>query len=112
MTTHVDLIRGEKNFQLEFTIYEADGSVLDLTEGTPTFILRKYGVDQLSLLIDGYLPGPGSTGVCRFSLSTQLETLTPGDYDAEIEIDYDSGKLLKVPDITVLVKEDIRYGTT
>ena len=97
----IEIVQGDANFYLEFTIYDADGTVQDISSSTPTIKFQLYGGSTIALEVDGDLVGGGTTGQCQFEMGTI--SLDAGDYFAEIEINYDSGIILTVPDITVLI---------
>ena len=105
--TEVTLVRGDKGFDLEFTVQEADASAFDLTGATVKF---KMAVSQSgSLKIDGpcTITDP-LQGKCKYTIGdTDLDTA--GQYVAELEITI-GAKIVTITDILVKVIKDLPQG--
>lgn len=104
--TEVVIVRGDKNFALQFTIYDADNQTIDLT-----------GVSKIELKFKSYEDGTvkkilgtiinAKAGDVQFPVSDEFVDLT-GEFKAEIEITYSTGQVITAPNITIKVIPDIR----
>jgi len=103
--TQLVLVKGDANFNLKFTIYDQDDTLVDLSNSIPYLKIQKYGESTVAVTYTGNSISTGTAGQCTIPVSTV--SLDEGDYIAEIEIVYSTGKILTVPDIEVLVKEQL-----
>ncbi len=87
-----ELIKGDKLFDLEFTVKDADGNAVDLTNATVKFKMRKYGATTLK--VNGTCTITDATnGKCKYTVQDgDLDTV--GTYQAELEITYSDGKII------------------
>jgi len=105
--TEIKLVRGDKNYSLEFTIYDADNNLVDLSNVTSIVLkIKKYGSSSLFASIEGSVEGDGTTGQCSFPIGTTFLTET-GEFKAEIEITYSTGKVITAPGILIKVIPDL-----
>jgi len=105
--TEIKLVRGDKNYYLQFTIYDSDNNLVDLSDVTSiTLNIKKDGASSLFASISGEIEGDGTTGQCSFPIGTTFLTET-GEFKAEIEITYSSGKVITAPGIRIKVIPDL-----
>ena len=105
--TELTLVRGDKGFDLEFTVQEADGTVFDLTGATVKF---KMALPQnAQLKIDGLctITDP-LDGKCKYTIQDG-DLDTSGTYVAELEITI-GAKVITVTDIIVKIVKDLPQG--
>lgn len=106
--SEVEIIQGDANYLLTFTVYDADDNLVDLT-GASTISLKykKYGEDSVESII-GSIQGSPLLGVCQFNISSKFSAVASiGEYKAEIEIVYSSGQIITAPDIVIKVYSDL-----
>jgi len=102
----IKLVRNDANFYLEFYIKDAEGNAVDLTNvSTITFKMQSYDGGSLVADINGEVTS-ATNGICRFLVGAQLANID-GDYVAEIQITYTSGKIITAPEISVKVIKDL-----
>jgi len=105
--TEIKLVRGDVNYYLEFTIYDSDDNLVDLSDVTSIVLkIKKYGASSLFATINGSVTGDGASGQCSFPVGTTFESET-GEFQAEIEITYSSGKVITAPGISIKVIPDL-----
>ena len=100
----IEIVRGDRNFYLEFTILDSDGNVLDLTNATPRLKWKNYE-DGTVYEIVGDLVEP-KEGTCRFFVEDQFVGVT-GEFKAEIEITYSDGRVITAPNLSIKVIPDL-----
>lgn len=88
----IEIVRNDKNFYLRFTIQDADGVAVDLTNATVRFKMVSIGgtvnkVNGVCVLDDAV------NGSCSYLVQAE-DTDTIGFYNAELELTYSGGKLL------------------
>jgi len=114
MYTEITLIKGDKNFNLEFAIRQKDetpDTLVGCTSGT--LKIQAYGSSTLSDTIGTTVISPGSLdtipGTISFTiLSTHNFINNVGEYKAEIELYYEAtGQVLTCPDIYIEVEADL-----
>lgn len=100
----IELIRNDVGFDIEFEINDADGVDVNLTDSTIKFKMWKPGVATCK--INGSCTiTDASKGECKYTVLTD-DLNTAGNYDAELEITYTSGKIITASGISVKIKED------
>lgn len=100
------LVRGDRVYYLEFEVRDADGDLVDLTGCSIGFKMQKYGETSLTLNKSGQVIAPGSLGVCQILIEDELTNVS-GEFIAELEIRWPSGKILTAPDIYVKILSDL-----
>lgn len=100
------LIRNDKNYYLTLEVREADGSLVNLTGSTVLFKLQKYGSSTLLMEKEGSVVSPGSLGLCQVYIASELVS-KDGEFIAELEITWPSGKVLTAPEINVKILKDL-----
>ena len=102
-TAEITLTKGDKGFDLTFTVKDDDDVVVDFSTATGVkFKMIKPGSSTAK--IDGTctLTDP-SNGVCTYTMgSTDLDTV--GVYNGELEITYSASHIVTVRNIVVIVK--------
>ena len=100
------LVRGDKNFLLEFSVLEADGEIVDLTGASIDFRMQRYGESTLTLDKAGEVTN-GTLGLCQVKIEQELVDLS-GEFFAELQITWIAeGKVLTVPGISIKVLKDL-----
>jgi len=101
-----ELIRNDKLFDLEFQILDADGTAVDLTGySTIRFKMMIAGGDVLK--INGVCSVTNAIeGRCKYTIQDG-DLDTAGDFDAEIEITYTSGKVITTGRFYIRILEDL-----
>jgi len=103
--TEIKIVRNDKNFILEFTIYDLDGNVVDLTGITSIKLKCKQYGDSIVKEINGTVTDP-ENGQCQFLVKDEFVGVT-GEFKAEIEMTFSNGKVLTAPGITIKVIPDL-----
>jgi len=105
--TDIKLVRGDTNYNIEFIIKDAEGSVIDLTNATVVLKMQSYQGGDLVVNLTGEIPMETQTsGVCKFVITDQFQDLT-GEFQAEIQITYSGGKVITAPNISIKVIPDL-----
>lgn len=103
----ITIVRGDRNFQLNFTIYDLDNKPIDLT-GIQSIIFRfKNYENGMVYELSGQVVGDPVNGQVAFHVGDTFVNLL-GEFKAEIELTYSNGQILTAPNITVRVIPDIR----
>jgi len=100
------LVRNDKNYFIELEVKEASGDAVDLSGSTVLFQLQKYGESTLTMSKTGTVLSPGSLGLCQIYIASELINKS-GEFIAELEITWPSGKVLTAPEISVKVLKDL-----
>jgi len=104
--TEIQIVRGDKNFPLHFTIYDADNKPVDLT-GVDSIVLKYKNYENGEVVnIPGTVQNP-TEGSVVFQVTDQFVDIV-GEFKAEIEITYSNGCVLTAPNIVIKVIPDIR----
>jgi len=102
------LVRGDKNYIIEFEVRDAEGNIVDLSEVTGIkFKMKKYGATSLTIDKSASVVPPGTQGLCQVLIETELLN-EYGEYYAELEITWTGDKVLTAPNIFVKVLKDLR----
>lgn len=104
--TCITIVRNDKNFVLEFTIYDADSVIVDLTGVSSIKLKYKSYSNGTVTSITGTVIEPSTSGKAQFIIGEQFVGIT-GEFKAEIEITYLSGQVLTAPNLTIEVIPDI-----
>jgi len=78
------LVRGDKEYFLEFEVRDADGEIVNLTGCSVQYRLQKYGESTLTLDKAGNVLA-GTLGLCQILIATELVNKS-GEYYSELEI--------------------------
>lgn len=98
-------VRNDQNFYQEFDIADYLGETVDITGCSIGLKLQRYGSGNLVVnkqceVLDGTL------GLCRVFIEDEIKSLS-GEFAAELEIRWPSGKILTAPDIFVKILKDL-----
>lgn len=98
------LIKGDTQFSIGFTITESDGTTaVDLTNATVIFKVGSYS----STLFSGECTvTDAEAGQCSYTVLDD-ELSSAGNYRGELQITWDSGKVLTAQDINVTIYEEL-----
>lgn len=99
------LIKGDSGYIIEFQVKDADGNIVDIEGCSVLFNIQKYGSSTLLFSLPGTVTN-GTLGYCQFEVGTSLANAS-GAYSAEIQIEWGSGKILTVPNLSVKVLKDL-----
>lgn len=105
--TEIKIVRGDRKFVLDFTIYDADGLIVNLTGCETVKLKYKNYEDGTVGEIIGSVVGDPANGEVQFLVEDQFANVT-GEFKAEIEITYTSGKIITAPGLVIKVIPDIR----
>jgi len=106
MATKINLVKGDINYDLQFSIYDSDGTVVSLAGVSHIYLkIKKYQQASPVTSLEGSILSP-SLGTCKFDVAETFKT-DYGEYRAEIEIDFTNGKILTAPGITIIVQNDL-----
>lgn len=101
------LIRGDKNYIVEFEVRDAEGEIADLSEVTEIrFKMKEYGATSLLIDEPATVVPPGTQGLCQVLIKEQLKDFS-GECYAELEFSW-GDKILTAPNIFVKVLKDLR----
>jgi len=103
--TEIQIVRGDKNFILNFTIYDADNQIVNLTGVSAIkFKFKSYEDGTVTEIVGSVVNA--DAGEAQFPVAEQFVGIT-GEFKAEIEITYLSGKVITAPNISIKVVADI-----
>ena len=86
------VVKGDTGFILTFTVKDIDGTVVDLTDGTPVFKMALPGAST-NEATGTCTVTDASNGVCTYTAQSG-DFDTEGIYEAEIQVTYTSGKVI------------------
>lgn len=94
---------------IKATLKDGDGTVINLTDASVRFHMRK--IDSTTSVVDaaGSVVSPATSGIVQYDWSAS-DTATAGMYSAEFEITYGDGKIETFPNsdyIRVEILDDI-----
>jgi hypothetical protein len=100
------LVAGDTGASIKATLTANDtGEVIPLTTHTVKLYVRPKGSSTLSFTVTG-VDWDFVNGKVQFPLGTNMETITPGYYDGEIEITYNSGLIESVYELVHMQVRD------
>lgn len=99
------LVRGDKTYFLEFEVRDADGEIVDLSYCGIDFKMQKYGEATLTLDKSGSIVN-GTLGICQILIAEELVNKA-GEFYAELQITWPTGKILTAPNIYVKILKDL-----
>jgi len=102
--SRIEIVRGDRNFYLEFTILDADGNVVNLTNATPKLKWKNYSDGSVNSITGEVVNA--TEGTCRFLVQDEFVGVT-GEFKAEIEITYSDGKIITAPNLCIKVIPDL-----
>ena len=97
----VQIVKGDKNFNLLFTIYDSDGNVADLSDlSSGVLSWRSYTNGTVSSITGVVMSA--TDGTINFPIEEEFVS-SSGKFDAEITLTYESGQVLTAPNISIRV---------
>jgi hypothetical protein len=104
--TSLTLVRGDVNYSIVFTVLDAHGDIVDLTNSSIVFKVQQYGHDTLLFEKEGAIVN-GTLGICEIPIGDEFKTVS-GEFYAELQITWLlENKTLTVPDINIKVLRDL-----
>lgn len=108
--SEITIVRGDINFILNFTIYDADNEIVDLTgASTITLKFKSYEDGTVTSISGTIADPPGTDGEAQFNVGETFKSLI-GEFKAEIEITFgpaQNNKVITAPNISIKVIADI-----
>jgi hypothetical protein len=102
---NIEVYTNDKQYELEFSLTNSDGSVVDITD--TTILLKAQHEDENSLSVSGSMEIiDGASGTCKYRVAEE-DFEKKGVYYAEIEVTYTNGQIITFGDITVTAKNDL-----
>lgn len=104
--TEIRVKKGEKNFDLDFTLQDADGNALNLSGST--LLLKVQRDTQATLKFSGSMTiVSAGAGTCKYTVQ-QTDFDVVGNYTAEIEITYTaSQKVITMPTMIIACESNL-----
>ena len=102
--SNLELIRNDTGFDIEFEVDDADSVDVNLTDSTVKFKMWKPGETTCKINSTCTLT-TALEGKCKYTVASG-DLDTRGDYDAELEISYTSGKIITASGMSITIKED------
>lgn len=103
--TSITVFKGDKQYDINFNLQDANGNVIDITGATLVLKAQKEG--KVALKFSGamsILSGPA--GTCKYTVqATDFDDI--GRYYAEIEITFTDGKIITLGDIVINCVSDL-----
>lgn len=104
--TYITVVQGDENYEINFTLTDANGNVLDLTGSTLAF--------NAQLLSDSSVHFAGSMsivsatdGTCKYTVAS-TDFPVSGTYNCQIEVNYSaSSEKITFSDIEVVVEDRV-----
>jgi hypothetical protein len=102
--TQLEIVQNDKGIDLAFTLQNNDGTALNLTGAALTLKAQHKSTPGAAVDISGSMTiVTAAAGTCKYT-TTGTDFITPGKYDAEIEVNFNSGqKIQTFPNILIEV---------
>lgn len=94
---------------IKATLKDGDGTVINLTDATVNFHMRKVGSSTTNVDASATIVSPATSGIVQYSWSGS-DTANTGLYSAEFEVIYGDGRIETFPNsdyIRVEILDDI-----
>lgn len=93
MADPIFLVQGDTGPQIKVTLTRSDtGLAEDLTDSTVSLHFRKKSSDSILFTLTGQsTPDELTSGIAIFVFSNGQLDLSPGDYEGEVEVVFDTG---------------------
>ena len=98
--TRIEIVKGDKNFILQFQILDADGNPVDLTNASATLKFKNYEDGTLYSLNGNVIDA--TNGKVQFNTGETFVDLE-GEFKGEIELVYEGGQKITAPNIVIKV---------
>ena len=94
MADPINLVQGDNGPDIKVTLTREDtGAVEDLTGTTVTMKFRRKNRDNVLFTLTGQsTPAEKQQGIIVFEFSGSQLDQTPGDYEGEVEVEFESGQ--------------------
>ena len=86
-----------------FTVTDSDGSAVNLTDATVKFTAADKADAAATAWSETCTVDDAEGGLCHCDLAAE-DTATPGEYDAELNIEWSSGKILTSARFAIKIK--------
>lgn len=107
MTFHIK--QHDTKPSIKATLKDGDGTVINLTDATVRFHMRKIGATSTTVDAAATVVSPATGGVVQYDWSA-ADTATIGTYHAEFEVTYGDNSIETFPNngfISVVVTDDL-----
>lgn len=103
--TEIKVVKGDRGYDLNFTLQKSDGTALDLTGTTLLFKAQKH--EAAVIKFSGSMAIVNATaGTCKYTAQvTDFDEI--GKYYGEIEVTYGSNQILTFTDISIEVLAEL-----
>lgn len=90
MASTIKLVQGDNRPYIKLTLTNADGSVVDVSAGTTTVVVKLRAVGGTTILstLSCSKPNGGSDGVVMFNFPASTLSVPAGSYEGEIEMSF------------------------
>jgi hypothetical protein len=105
MRTEIPVIKGDKAYEINFTLQDFNGVAVNLTGATLKLKVQKPGAAALKFTGDMTIVS-AAAGTCKYTVA-EGNFDTAGAYDAEIEATFANGQVITYSDIVIKVKSDL-----
>ena len=103
--TQINVYKSDKLYDLNFTLKDANDTVIDISGCTILFKAQSQGAAANKFSGTGAVVD-GPSGTCKYTVqATDFDAA--GDYYAEVEVTFSGGKVLTFGDILVRVKPEL-----
>lgn len=105
----IEVFQGDKGYDINFTLKDADDVVIDISGATLLLNVQKQG--EATVKFAGAMSiVSGTAGTCKYTpAATDFDEV--GDYYAEIQITFSGGtKILTLGDIVIRSKPELPRG--
>jgi hypothetical protein len=107
--TKIDVVQNDQLYNLNFSLQDANGLALDLSNiGTATVVRFKAQDSRTGIVVANSVMSiiDASLGTCYYQVASGVFTAI-GRCIAEIEVTYGNGKIISLPDIVINVKTEL-----
>lgn len=99
------VIRGDKLYDINFTLLTSTGSAVDLTGATLTLAVQN--INSNTIKFTGSMNIVNATaGTCKYNVQA-TDFTEVGQYSSEIRVSYPSGTLITFSNIAIVVQSDL-----
>ena len=104
--TQIKVVQGDKGYDINFTLQDANGAAYDLSGGTLILKVQKQGAATVKFSgAMAIVSGPA--GTCKYTVAA-TDFDSPGKYYGEIEASFSSGtKIVTWEDIVLDVRPEL-----
>lgn len=90
MASTIKLVQGDNRPYIKLTLTNADGTVVDVSAGTTTVVVKLRAVGGTTILstLSCSKPNGGADGVVMFNFPASTLSVPAGSYEGEIEMSF------------------------